>query len=285
MTTQDRLSGGASLPWKAPVRVATTANVTLSGLQTVDGVLLVDGERVLVKSQTAGAENGIWIAHSTTWTRAPDWDGTGDVTDGTFVFVSAGTTYENTVWNVTTSGTIVIGTTSVAFQQFSTLTAAIATQAEVNAGTSAAVLVTPSTLNGRVTFSAHKNGTDQTGVVSAVATKVTFGTEEWDVGPFFASSTFSPTGAGKYILIAAVRWNSTNAVDNEQLELTIYKNGAAYKSNIFPRAGTGFQSTFVTAVVDNDGNDTFEVYVTKYGAGNGEIQGLAALTYFQGYKL
>jgi phage-related tail fiber protein len=115
MTTQDRLSGGAYLAWKAPVRVATTANVTLSGLQTIDGVLLVDGERVLVRSQSTASENGIWVAHSTAWTRAPDWDGTGDVTTGSLVFVTAGSTLALKVYRVSTTGSIVVGTTSVSF--------------------------------------------------------------------------------------------------------------------------------------------------------------------------
>lgn len=118
---QDRLGGGAGLAFKAPVRVATTANVTLSGLQTIDtSVTLVDGDRVLVRSQTTGAENGIYIARSGAWERAPDWDGTGDVVTGTLVFVTSGTTLALKLYRVSTTGTIVVGTTSVAFSAAAT---------------------------------------------------------------------------------------------------------------------------------------------------------------------
>lgn len=59
---------------KAAVRVATTANITLSGLQTIDGVSLVAGDRVLVKDQTNAAENGIYVVSAGTWNRADDFD-------------------------------------------------------------------------------------------------------------------------------------------------------------------------------------------------------------------
>ena len=63
MTAVDRLNGVHSgLGQKAPVRVATTANVTLSGLQTIDGVTLEADDRILVKDQTTTSENGIYAA-------------------------------------------------------------------------------------------------------------------------------------------------------------------------------------------------------------------------------
>ena len=58
---------------KAHCRVATTANISLSGLQTIDGVSLIEGDRVLVKNQTAGANNGIYDVSSGAWTRATDY--------------------------------------------------------------------------------------------------------------------------------------------------------------------------------------------------------------------
>jgi hypothetical protein len=61
------------ISWKQPVRAATTANITLSGAQTIDTVAVVAGDRVLVKEQTAQAENGIYIV-GTPWTRSPDAD-------------------------------------------------------------------------------------------------------------------------------------------------------------------------------------------------------------------
>ena len=115
-TSQDRIYGAnSSLAVKAPCLAATTGNITLSGEQTIDGVAIVTGDRVLVWSQTSGVDNGIYIADTSTWERAPDFDGTRDVTKGTMVLVASGTTYSNSIFRVTTSGTITIGTTSIAF--------------------------------------------------------------------------------------------------------------------------------------------------------------------------
>ena len=66
-----RLNG---LTPKAPVKAATTANITLSGAQTIDGVSIVAGNRVLVKDQTAPEQNGIYVAASGAWSRAADMD-------------------------------------------------------------------------------------------------------------------------------------------------------------------------------------------------------------------
>lgn len=106
---------------KAPCRVATTANIVLSGLQTLDGVTLVEHDRVLVKNQTTGAENGIYEASSGNWLRAKDFDGAYDVVTGTRVFVTSGTANFNTEWSVSTTGTITIDTTSIAFQLITSL--------------------------------------------------------------------------------------------------------------------------------------------------------------------
>jgi len=100
---------------KVPVKVATTANITLSGEQTIDGVACTSNERVLVKDQTDGIENGIYAVNSGSWVREPDWDGTYDVKKGTYVYAANGTVGNN-FWQVTTADTITVGTTSVAFQ-------------------------------------------------------------------------------------------------------------------------------------------------------------------------
>lgn len=100
---------------KKPVRVATTANITLSALQTIDGVTVVEGDRVLVKNQTTASENGIYDASSGSWTRSLDFDGNQDVTDGTIIYVRAGTTQLKQFWAVSATNPITIGTTSISF--------------------------------------------------------------------------------------------------------------------------------------------------------------------------
>lgn len=105
------------LKWKDPVRAATTANVTLSGLQTIDGVALAVGDRVLVKNQSAGAANGIYLAASGAWTRTTDFDASSEAL-GASVFVSEGTSQGNQQWQMTTDGPITIGTTVLVWSQF-----------------------------------------------------------------------------------------------------------------------------------------------------------------------
>lgn len=101
---------------KASCRVATTANLgALSGLLTIDGVLLVAGDRVLVKDQTIGSQNGIYVAAAGAWSRATDADDGAKLTSGATVPVEAGTANADTMWMLTTDGTITIGVTSLTF--------------------------------------------------------------------------------------------------------------------------------------------------------------------------
>lgn len=102
--------------WKEPVRAATTANITLSGAQTIDGVAVVAGNRVLVKNQSTGSANGIYVAAAGAWTRATDFDASSEVL-GAAVFVSEGTTQGNQQWIMTTDDPIVIGTTALVWAQ------------------------------------------------------------------------------------------------------------------------------------------------------------------------
>lgn len=102
--------------WKDPARVATTANITLSGTQTIDGVAVVAGDRVLVKNQSTGSANGVYLAASGAWTRATDFDAASEVL-GAAVFVSEGTTQGNQVWLMTTDAPVTVGTTALTFAQ------------------------------------------------------------------------------------------------------------------------------------------------------------------------
>lgn len=115
-TFTSRLEGlTTSVAVKAPCRVATTAAITLSGLQTIDGVALSAGDRVLVKSQSSAIDNGIWIASVGAWTRAVDFDGTLDAVGGTQAMVLAGSVNGNTYWRVDGVGDVNIGQDGVTF--------------------------------------------------------------------------------------------------------------------------------------------------------------------------
>ena len=100
--------------------MATTANVNLStgGFLTIDGVTLAEGDRVLVMNQTAGAENGIYVAHSGAWTRAVDADSSLKVTAGMYCFVTEGTVNGDTGYMLTTDDPT-LDTDALTFVQFS----------------------------------------------------------------------------------------------------------------------------------------------------------------------
>ncbi|MQG94499.1 phage tail protein [Pseudomonas sp. MN1F] len=101
---------------KQSVRAATTANITLSGLRTVDGVVLAAGDRVLVKNQTQAKENGLYVVAAGAWPRASDADISAEVTPGLVVAVEQGTTLADTIWQLITDAPIVLGTTALTFR-------------------------------------------------------------------------------------------------------------------------------------------------------------------------
>jgi len=102
---------------KAPVLVATTANITLSGEQTIDGVT-TSSSRVLVKNQTTQANNGIYVSSSGAWSRASDAN-TWNSLVSAFVFVETGSTQADTGWVCTSDPGGTLGVTAVTFVQFS----------------------------------------------------------------------------------------------------------------------------------------------------------------------
>jgi len=110
------------LDFKDSVRVATTENITLANLQTIDGVSLSAGMRVLVKNQNTESQNGIYVAvDGGSWTRATDANTSAKVTPGLYCFVEEGSTYGNTGWVLSTDAPITLGTTSLVFAQFNGL--------------------------------------------------------------------------------------------------------------------------------------------------------------------
>ena len=87
----------------------TTANITLSGEQTIDDIAVVSGDRVLVKAQTDTTQNGIYTASTGAWARAKDADSSVEMKDGTQVLVTDGTTFGQSVFFLETANPFVIG--------------------------------------------------------------------------------------------------------------------------------------------------------------------------------
>jgi len=149
-------ASAAGIYWKEPVVNATTANITLSGEQTIDGVL-TSTSRILVKDQTAQEENGVYVTAAGAWSRATPLD-TWDEHVGAAVIVSEGTANSDSAWICTVDAGGTLETTAITWAQMSAVyTSAtttsegiieLATQAEVDAGTDTSRAVTPETLAG-----------------------------------------------------------------------------------------------------------------------------------------
>ena len=113
----------AGLDVKQSVRVASTANANLASPgAAVDGVTLAGGDRVLLKNQTNGAENGVYVFNGSAaaMTRAPDADTAAEVNPGMFIIVEEGTNNGDQIWILTTNNPITLGTTALTFARFPT---------------------------------------------------------------------------------------------------------------------------------------------------------------------
>lgn len=126
--------------FKHSVLVATTGPIALNGLQTIDGIAVTAGKRVLVKDQAAGKDNGLYVAAAGAWTRAEDADASAEMTPGVFVHVEQGTANSDSVWQLITDAPIVVGTTALIFEM-------VVGRTGVTAGTYRSVTVDK---NGRV---------------------------------------------------------------------------------------------------------------------------------------
>lgn len=109
------LSSVFNSDWKNSVRAATTANITLSAPQTIDGVSVIAGDRVLVKNQSTASANGIYVVAAGAWARSTDADVDSEFTGMMTIPVVEGTLNAKTMWYLSTNDPIVVGTTSIAF--------------------------------------------------------------------------------------------------------------------------------------------------------------------------
>lgn len=126
---------------KDSVVVATTANITLSGTQTIDGIAVAVGDRVLVKNQTTASENGIYVVASTAWSRSTDAN-TWDKLVSAFVFAERGTANADKAFLITVDKGGTLGTTSVTVGPF-------ITASDVTAGTGISVSANQVSLAGQ----------------------------------------------------------------------------------------------------------------------------------------
>jgi len=142
------------LSFKQPVLCATTANIALTGLQTLDGITVAAGDRVLVKNQSTQANNGIYLAATGAWSRAPDADAYSELVSA-FLFVESGSTLAGTAWYCTSQPGGTLGVTAIVWSNFSVassytagtgLTLAASQFSITNTGVSAATYGSASTV-------------------------------------------------------------------------------------------------------------------------------------------
>ncbi len=145
---------------KQSARAATVANITLSGAQTIDGVVLTVGDRVLVKDQTTAAQNGIYLVAAQSWTRATDADNGTKLSSGARVAVEEGAANAGKVWYLATAGAIAVGTTALLFadahpsaSEVNFGFSKVATKSQTDNGVEDDVFITPKKLRWGVSFS------------------------------------------------------------------------------------------------------------------------------------
>ena len=152
----------SGLDVKDSCRAATTANITLSGAQTIDGVSVVAGNRVLVKNQTTGSQNGIYVAAAGAWSRSTDM-AAASTAAGSFVFIEEGTTQADIGYVCTNNtGSDVVGTATLTFTIFSNTGTINTDSTIVNTGGTYGVanytVVSGSTVARKVAFGATNIG-------------------------------------------------------------------------------------------------------------------------------
>lgn len=161
------------LDGKQSVRVATTAAIALSGLLTIDGVVLAAGDRVLVKNQAAPVDNGIYVAAAGNWTRAADADAAIEVTPGMFVSVEQGTANADSIWQLVTDAPITLGVTGLVFEMVDGKTGVVAgTYRSITVNQRGQVIggTNPTTLAGYgITDAASQSGVQQNAYSAAAA--------------------------------------------------------------------------------------------------------------------
>ena len=239
----------SGLEVKDSVVVATTANITLSGTQTIDGIAVTAGQRVLVKDQTTASQNGIYVVSASAWSRSTDADTADELNSGCFFFVEKGTVNADNGFVMSQDTTITFGSTAITFSQFSGAGQITAGNGLAKSGDT--LLVNTGT---GITVSGDNVIIDTTWTGQAAITTVgTIGTGTWNATAISATKggtgldTSSATGVG---IVTSGTWTTP-------AQLTV-----------------GFGGT---------GASTFTSNGILYGNGTGTIQATAAGT--DGYFL
>jgi uncharacterized cupin superfamily protein len=238
---------------KGPCRVATTANITLSAVQIIDGVQLEADDRVLVKDQANTSENAIYVCKTAEWELSLDFDQRGHVVKGTRVFVTDGTANGQTEWYVTTTGRPIPGREAISFSQFTdgnALAEHIADTAGAHAAS--AISVTPTgalaatdaqaafaELDGDITtvaaaISAHIADTSEAHAASAISFSAT-----GNISSTSVQAALSELDTDKEPVDAAILRSDTPATLTVGFNSTSYNIGTVSTGTLTPVSSNG----------------------------------------------
>lgn len=285
---------GGGIAWKQPVRVATTVNGALAtafaNTQVVDGITLATGDRILIKDQTTGAENGIYTVNATgAPTRATDSDSAAKL-NAAAAFVTLGTVNADSAWTMTTDA-VTLNTTALVFVQFSGL-------GQIAAG--AGLTKTGNTLDvigvaNRITVAA--DSVDIASTYAGQASIVTLGTVATGVWngsvvttPFGGTGVASPTangilvgqGAGVMTVVTGAQFTvlragaagapAFGAVNLDQAVAVTgtlpIGNGGGYTSAATAKTALGFPTKFTSTV----GDGAAVAYVLTHNLNTRDVQ-------------
>jgi hypothetical protein len=243
----DNVTSG--LNFHQPVRVATTANITLSGTQTIDGVSVIAGDRVLVKDQTTQTQNGLYVVAAGAWSRAADADNTpdGELKGGDFTLVLEGTVGSGYGYVCSNTSAITIGTTNVTYVAFNAAKA-------ISAGTGLTES-TPGTIDiatGGVTSAMIADGTIVDADINATAaiaqSKISGLSASLSAKADLASPTFTGTVSG--ITKSMVGLGSVdNTADTAKPVSTAQQTALDLKANLASPTFTGTVAGITASMV------------------------------------
>jgi hypothetical protein len=259
------------IDWKASVRAATTANVTLaSDLEngdTLDGVTLATGDRVLVKNQSTGSQNGIYVVKvSGAPDRSTDADTGAELTSNFAVFVEEGTVNADQGYVLTNDGAITVGTTALTFTQFTGLGQVVAGDGlsktgntlNVTAGTGITITGDAVTNSGVVSISGTANQISTTALDVNGATTLSLPQDIHST----ATPTFTGVTVGSVTLTDALLGTATATagVTATTIDTWSASTYSSAKYIVQMKKGTDIEVIEVLVTVDGSNN----VYLTEY---------------------
>jgi hypothetical protein len=252
------------IDWKASVRAATTANVTLaSDLEngdTLDGVTLATGDRVLVKNQSTGSQNGIYVVKASgAPDRSTDADTGAELTSNFAVFVEEGTANADQGYVLTNDGAITVGTTALTFTQFTGLGQVVAGDGlaktgntlNVTAGTGISITGDAVTNDGVLSITGTANQITASASTGAITLS----------GPQDLHSAASPAFAAITLPDALVGSNlATAGTATTNIDAWAVGTYSSAKYIVQMKKGTDIEVIEVLVTVDGSNN----VYLTEY---------------------